>query len=517
MLLSIVALLFSGVVQAWIAPPASWVWLHAIAWVPAFAVFARVEGRRAFLSGWLVGAAANATIYSWLAGTVTSYGGVPFPAAVAVLGLFALTSGLYAGVFAWGFGRIRRAAGPCWPFAIAVWFCAVEFSSPQIFGYLQGVAWYQHPRIFLVTAFGGVSAMSFLVILVNALALQAIEVSRARTQEGANARRTWRRNLAVGAVLILAALAYSHQRLQHIEHAEQRAPVLRTAVVQPNHTIERRRELALSGLEAFAADLIAQSREAIAAAAPRGGLDVLVWPEGALRADPLDARHRPVRDFARESGVEIWTGANHHGRGADGREVAHNSAFRIDRNGKVDRRYDKNILVPFGEYVPAADWFPLLDAIPTVARFEPGEGTPTYSAGPARFVFLICYEAIRSAYVRDAVRNGANLLVNVTVDAWYGDRGEQSQHLMLAALQSALLGIPMIRSTTTGISAVVDARGVITASAGLFTRETLLAEVRPVKLPGFYARFGDWSAWAAVAVSGMLLLVSRRQRRPRRL
>jgi apolipoprotein N-acyltransferase len=505
---TLLALMFSGSVQAWIAPPSSFVWLHPIAWVPAFAVFARLDGRRAFFAGWLVGTSANLTIFSWLAATVTRYGGLPLPVAMLVLLLFAATSGLYAGIFAWGFGPIRRVAGAGWPFAIAIWFCAVEFLNPQIFGYLQGVAWYQHPRIFLITAFGGVTAMSFLVILANTSLLQGLEVARARAPHARAHRRPWAINATVAAALALAAVAYSGARLEQIAEIESNTPPLRAAIIQPNHTIERRHQLARAGVEAFAADLIEQSLEAIDEARARGGLDVLVWPEGALRADPLDSRHRPVRALARERGIEIWTGANHRASDADGGRIAHNSAFRIDRYGKVDRRYDKNILVPFGEYVPLADRIPALDAIPAVARFDAGVDTPTYTTEETKFVFLICYEAIRSGYVRAAISGGANLMVNVTVDAWYGDSAEQSQHLMLAAIQSALHGIPMLRATTTGISAVVDARGQITSRTGVFTRESLVTEARPMRLPGSYTRKGEWLAWGSVMASAALLLAS---------
>jgi apolipoprotein N-acyltransferase len=137
---------------------------------------------------------------------------------------------------------------------------------------------------------------------------------------------------------------------------------------------------------------------------------------------------------------------------------------------------------------------------------------PTYVAGRARFVFLICYEAIRSGFVRRAIAGGANLLVNVTVDAWYGNTSEQSQHLMLAAAQSALHGVPLLRATTTGISAIVDPRGIITAKSETSTREVLVREVRPVRVPSFYSRAGDWFAWSCVAASGVLLGLSRRRR-----
>ena len=215
-------------------------------------------------------------------------------------------------------------------------------------------------------------------------------------------------------------------------------------------------------------------------------------------------------DFVRQSGAEIWTGANHNTTDSRNELVSHNSAFRIFGDGQIDTRYDKNILVPFGEYVPLRDVIPGFDRIESVGHFAAGTTIPVYTSGTTRFVFLICYEAIRSGFVRKALDDSVNLIVNVTIDAWYGDASEQSQHLMLAATQSAMNGIPLVRSTTTGISAFVDARGVITSQAGNFTREALVGEVRPVHVPGFYSRWGDWFAWLCVAASALLLIAASR-------
>ena len=485
-------------------------WLHPISWVPALWAFSRLEGRRALLAGWFVGFSANVAIFHWLAGTVTRYGGVPRPLAVAVLCLFAAATGFYTAVFAWGFARVRVVAGSAWPVAIAAWFCALEFLNPQIFGYLQGVAWYQIPRLFLVTALTGVSGVSFLVIFCNAIVLQGIEAVASRD---VLARRAMLRNLCGLAALTALAFSYSSARLTRIEKTESAATPLRIAIVQPNHTIERRIEMLRSGLETFASDMVALSRSAAESSREADRIDVYVWPEGALRADPNQRSNRAVLDFVRATGAEVWTGGNHHETGADGATVSYNSAFRVFGDGVVDQRYDKNILVPFGEYVPLAGVIPGFDRIPTVARFKAGTSIPTYSSGTARLVFLICYEAILPGFVRRAIADDVNLIVNVTVDAWYGHGAEQSQHLMLAATQSAMNGIPMVRATSTGISAFIDARGVITAKTGMFTRETAVHEVRPLRVAAPYTHWGDWFAWSTVAASAALLASSTRRRR----
>jgi len=502
MLVTLALLLVSGVVQAVVSPPWNLVFLHPVAWVPAFSVFARLRGRRALAAGWLVGVSATLTIFVWLPGTILRFGDLP--AAVGVLAwlLFALAMGFHAGLFAWGFAPLRRVAGGWWPPAVAAWFCALEFLNPHLFGYLQGDAWYQVPRVFLAGAVTGVSGISFLVMLCNAVVLQGMEL---RADPGYGARRAWRRNLAVLAALVLLAVGYSSMRLAQIADAERQAPTLRVALVQPNHTIERRRQLSSMKSSAFAEDLVALSREAIPTVGEDRPIDVFVWPEGALRSNPQGSRNAAAREFVRSTGAEVWTGADTLEVSPGGEAFSYNSAFRIFGDGRLDRRYDKNILVPFGEYVPLRNVIPGFDRIRTVGNYEAGRESPKYSAGPARFVFFVCYEAIRSSFVRRAIDDDVNLMVNVTVDAWYGDSSEQSQHLMLVAVQSALHGMPLVRSTTTGISAFVDARGVLVAQAGNFTREVVVRDVRLLRVPSLYSRWGDWFAWACVLASALLL------------
>jgi len=511
MFVTLVWLLFSGVAQAVISPPLNYFALHPVSWVPALWVFSRHSGHRALLAGLVVGTCANLAIFYWLPATVSRFGGFPFPVAAAVWLLFATATGFYTALFAWGFARIQRVAGTLWPPAVAAWFCGLEFLNPQLFGYLQGVAWYQVPQIFLISAVTGVSGVSFLVMLCNAVVLQGLQLAGAGYDR--SARRTWLGNAAMLAALVALAAGYSSVRIGAVAAAERDARPLRIALIQPDYTIERRRALSTMQPDAFAKDLVALSVETASKFGAKTPIDVFVWPEGALRVDPGQARNRAVLDFARQSAAEIWTGANHLATDSRKKSVSHNSAFRILADGRIDTRYDKNILVPFGEYVPLRDVIPGFDRIETVGNFEPGDSVAQYTRGNTRFVFLICYEAIRSGFVREAIGDDVNLIVNVTVDAWYGDTSEQSQHLMLAATQAAMNGVPLVRSTTTGISAFVDARGILTAQAGNFTRQALVGEVLPVRVPSLYSRWGDWFAWLCVVASVLMLIAS--TRRPR--
>jgi len=213
----------------------------------------------------------------------------------------------------------------------------------------------------------------------------------------------------------------------------------------------------------------------------------------------------------RDSGVELWTGGTFSIKGDDGRRQHHNSAFRIHGAGAVDERYDKNILLPFGEFVPMRDLLPFLKKIKGVGNYNPGEGLQVFETPHANFVFLICYEAIRHRYVRGGVRAGADVLVNITYDAWFGDTSNPTQHLMLSAIQAAQYGVPLVRAATTGISASVDARGMILEQTKPFERTVLVADVKRVSVPTPYASLGDWFAWLCIFGAGGLLLAGKRE------
>ena len=349
----------------------------------------------------------------------------------------------------------------------------------------------------------GVSGMSFLVMLCNAMALQAIEVVRA----GWKPRRTLFTNAAVFSLLLLLTFTYSTQRLASIERAEADTRPIEIALIQPNYTVERKNKLRRQSPDGFAKDLVTLSREVAATAL--ANIDVFVWPENALSKPPWDASNKQVIDFARQSGAEIWTGALFQDNDPAGAGAYRNAAFRIDAYGEVDARYDKTLLIPFAEYVPRKDVLPGLDWIRLPGNFVAGDGLRIYTPEFAKFSFLICYEAIKTAYVRTGIQGGAELLVNVSGDTRSGDNSEQSQHLMLAAIQAAQFGVPLVRSTSTGISAFVDARGLITAQTRVFERGGLVHRVRPMRVPSTYAQFGDWFAWICVGVS-FLLLAGRR-------
>jgi apolipoprotein N-acyltransferase len=182
-----------------------------------------------------------------------------------------------------------------------------------------------------------------------------------------------------------------------------------------------------------------------------------------------------VRGFAVQTGVSMLLGAPGYTPDKTAKEgyALYNRAFLLNKNGNVIKSYDKEHLVPFGEYVPLDGWLPLGKLVEGIGDFRPGRDPSPLRIGSLALGALICYEAIFPELAQGRVAAGANALVNISNDAWYGRSSAAEQHLHLSILRAVEQGRWLIRATNTGISAVVDAKGRVHSRTGVFTTEIL--------------------------------------------
>ena len=276
------------------------------------------------------------------------------------------------------------------------------------------------------------------------------------------------------------------------------APVIR--LVQPD--AEQRLKWRADMRDVFVGRLLEAT-----AADPRP--DAVVWPETALPSW-LD-ESGPVLERAAARGVPVLLGAQRF----DGAR-SRNAAVVLGPDGAPAATYDKHHLVPFGEYVPLA---PLLGRLGLegiagggLAGFAAGTGPGTLDLpgiGPA--AILICYEAVFPAMLRTPVR--PRLIVQVTNDAWFGRNAGPAQHLAQARLRAAETGLPLARSANTGITAMIDAGGRVTARLPPREPGHLDAPLPPALPPTPYARAGDLPIVALAALLlGAATAASRRRR-----
>lgn len=254
--------------------------------------------------------------------------------------------------------------------------------------------------------------------------------------------------------------------------------------------------------------------------------DVVIWPEGALPAviDDLIASGSPyaprMRDMIRP-GQTLLMGANRAEPDGQGSYRYYNTLIALRREGpalRVDGVYDKYRLVPFGEFIPLGDLAGRLGIRSLVHMpedFSPGPPSrPLKLTGLPAVQPLICYEALFPGLTSRGERPA--WILNVSNDAWFGATSGPWQHLNIASYRAIEQGLPIVRATPTGVSAVIDAQGRIRPgkSLGLGAIGVIDARLPPAAAPTLYSRLGDWSFCGLLAISAGAWFASRR-RRPR--
>ncbi|NRB35345.1 MAG: apolipoprotein N-acyltransferase [Rhodobacteraceae bacterium] len=237
-------------------------------------------------------------------------------------------------------------------------------------------------------------------------------------------------------------------------------------------------------------------------------VDLVVWSEnaipGTLGWDPV-----PLESIATQVGVPLLSGVQ---RVEDG--AVYNSAILLGAGGVVEQVYDKHHLVPFGEYMPLPGLFRSLGIRGLAERVDFG-----YTAGPGPSLIdlpgigaalpLICYEAVFPQDLRGTARPA--VLLAITNDAWFGARSGPYQHLVQARMRAIEQGLPMIRAANTGISAMIDPTGQVTAMLPLGSMGALDAVLPAALPPTVYSRLGDWPAGIFVAFAALGLLLRRKR------
>jgi apolipoprotein N-acyltransferase len=250
------------------------------------------------------------------------------------------------------------------------------------------------------------------------------------------------------------------------------------------------------------ADLVKVSVEATPEQAA-GDPGMIIWPESPAPffiADPR-LQHWLVT-MAQDKNSYLVVGSLGETQEAAGRQQLLNSALVMDPHGNMVGRYDKIHLVPFGEYVPFQNLLFFASKLTReVGDFARGTQRKVFDLGGTHAGIFICYESVFPDEVREFTANGAQVLVNISDDLWYGETGAPAQHLQMARMRAVENYRWILLATNNGTTASIDPFGRVVKKSPRNVRTALIAPFEPQNESTFYSRYGDVFAWACVVIS----------------
>jgi apolipoprotein N-acyltransferase len=460
--------------------------------------------------GWIFGTVFFFGSCWWLTFAPITYAGFPFLLAYFLLFLACLAVGFFSAIFAALFSILLKRFGAYAIFAAPFLWTAVEFLRFWTTGNNWNAIGYSHapnPSLISFASYGGIYLTSFIILLTNSSI--TLELFRKFNKQKSSNFASW----ALWLISFMAMfspifLSISDQRNSFDEVKKSVESLI--VAVQPNVPMsglnfEKYQQLRRRHVE-LAENALREVRQNNNSDQPI----TVIFPESPMNfMYSEDTEFQDfIKNFAAKNNVFVLFNAAE----PDARNKAYfNSAVMIDPAGAKLAQYDKIYLVPFGESVPA----PLKNIVPAlVGSFSYGEEYDLMSFGEAKAGIMICFESHFGTLSREFVRNGADVLVEMTNDGYLGDTPVLRQHLANAVFRAVETNRPVLRVTNVGITAYINERGEISDAADSYTEATRVWTV--AKSDGsqtFYVKYGDWFAWLCSLVSLALLFLSFRNRK----
>jgi apolipoprotein N-acyltransferase len=468
----------------------------------------------AFFSAYLFGILYFALVFTWMF-TVPKY--------VAIHHAFlAFYLGLYIGTFGLAFNLIARAYGG--PVALltapAIWVMS-EFVRANM-GFLShpgaflAHSQYQNIRLIQFAAITGVYGISFAIVLVNAALVSVILnwVPNDMFKSSQSNIRTSGRSAAVVVTIcctvILIMLAYGNS----VVRTPLQGPEYQVALIQANIEQERKWD------PKYARSIMKAYKEMTLQAAVHAP-DLIIWPEAATPGAITQNKRllKYVSDIAGEADNNLLIGSTSHnkydGAGSPRKLNYFNSAFLIQPANDVSalQRYDKIHLLPFGEYLPKNNIVPWhLIQVPTIDTFIAGDQYVVFELPSFKFSTIICWESIFPGMARQFVKNGAQFLVNISNEGWFGESAGPYHFLIMSLFRAVENRTYLVRCANTGVSCVIDPFGRIvnriqnSTGKDIFVQGILMESIVPARDLTVYTRVGDVFAVACSMVVSAALI-----------
>lgn len=488
----------SGAVLALAFPAVDWNPLAWIALVPLFWVGLGRGVRVAFRAGWIAGTVFFLSTLYWLVLTIGTYTNLSPLVSVGPLLLLCGFLGLFVAAFMAGCERTRASGIELALVAPPLW-VVLEWVRTYILGGFPWVAlgYSQYRTTYLIqfAEFTGVYGISALVVLVNVVVYAAFR--RWRDGEPPSTR-----GLLALTTLLIVLVAWGFWRVGTLERTTP-AGSLRVGFIQGNVAQDEKWDPAYQ-------EATVDRYERLTHEAAAQGAELVVWPETAapffFQTD--SALRDRVTMLAEREHVWLVVGSPAFSRDDEGLAL-YNRVYLVDPAGAAERSYDKMKLVPFGEYVPLARLFFFVHkVVEGIGEFRAGTDPVVFPTARGKFGALICYEGIFPGLTRRFVVGGADFLVNITNDAWFGRTSAPYQHLAMVSVRAVENRVPIVRVANTGFSAMVDPDGRIRWRTDLFETAWRVDTVRWPGVTTFYTQFGDVFVYGCIVMLALVLLMA---------
>lgn len=471
----------------------------------------------AFRLGWLSGTIGFTGIMAWVVTAMHTYGKVPLLVAYAVLLLLTSYLGLFVALYSAGYVWFRSLVPRYGLFAAPCLWVTLELARTYLFSGLPwsllGYSQYRQLDVIQIADHLGVYGVSFLLVLVNVAVAELIAWLMPLFRGFVPARLPWEL-VTTAAILVGLSWAYSTSLIVG-EGFQAPKTSLRIGVVQPNVDQSIKWDPAHRDETLLRYDRLTETLG--------GGADLVVWPEAAT---PFFFEREPeyqlrVLAIANRASAPLLFGSPAVRFDNERRPYLLNSAYLVAPGGTLLGRYDKQHLVPFGEYIPLKSslLFFLDKLVEGIGDFQAGPGPTVFSfmprqaqtggdgdGRPVKFGVLICYEVIFPDLVRRFAQNGAEFLVTITNDAWFGESLAPMQHFSMVVFRSVENHLAFARAANTGVSGFIDPFGRILDASPIFTQTSMQAAVPVLQPRTFYSRHGDVFAYGCVLICAVLCL-----------
>ena len=477
----------SGVLLIIIQPPISLFPIAFFALIPVLCSIGKDNLCQSFFSGYVTGVVSYLGLIYWVIIAMNHYGGISIPLSALILLLFVLYLSCYTGLFTLSCAWLEKR------FSVPIY-----ISSPLVWvllEYVRGFFMSGFPWSFLahsqhnflpfiqVVSITGSYFISFLIVAVNALLFSL-----------------WRRKkvstvyISVIAVLFVAAFAYGFISLADKEDAPQK----KVAIIQGNirQDVKWDEDFKIMTIKKYIQMTLGSGKTA----------DLIIWPETAMPFifDEEIYANEYIKTLPPEVNANLLFGTISKGK----TRGYYNSAYVIGRTGDTAGVYNKVHLVPFGEYTPLVSYLPFLQKLTAIGSdFVPGDGYTPIKTDIGDIGVLVCYEGVFPSIAIKTVREGAQVLVNLTNDAWYERTSAAYQHFSFYIFRAIETDRYMLRAANTGISAIIDPKGRIDTKTPIFTEEILKGSFAMKNTKTFYVRYGDYFILLTLLVLVVLVIV----------